>query len=463
MLFKDALNNVSGFRVMLDWVNIRSAAGRRALYNLPFITDAAELEAEYDLLEKVMFSIWPDTMVDVYNIPDFDLSMVRDIQGTLNHLADNHVLGDIELFEVKDFVFAAMNTSEEMVKRGLRIFRMPDILPVMELLDPERQGVPQFYVYDAYSADLAEVRKDMRKETDESLLEGLRSWEIRLEDEVRAQLSEQLRAYHDVLQDSLNKLAKLDVLVGKAEFARLCFMVRPTIRKTSTSYRELSNIDMAFGLGSNHYQSLDVDIKPLATVVVGSNMAGKSVLLKTLEQAQYLAQFGFFVSAWDVSVVLVDEVILCMGDEQDQQRGLSSFAAEMFNIDKIIQAVKAGKKVLALIDEPARTTNPTEGRAIVNALVDFLSRNKVLSVVTTHYDGITARCRRLRVRGFNEEQMLHKLKEGAISANNINLGMDYSLVEDVDGEVPQEALRIAELLGIDPVLVDKAKVYLKKG
>ena len=40
------------------------------------------------------------------------------------------------------------------------------------------------------------------------------------------------------------------------------------------------------------------------------------------------------------------------------------------------------------------------------------------------------------------------MKEG-LTINNINMYIDYSLTEIYDDDVPQEALRIAELLGVD--------------
>jgi hypothetical protein len=40
--------------------------------------------------------------------------------------------------------------------------------------------------------------------------------------------------------------------------------------------------------------------------------------------------------------------------------------------------------------------------------------------------------------------------------------MDYSLVEDSVEQVPMEALRIAKILGVDRVLLEKAEKYLKK-
>ncbi len=68
------------------------------------------------------------------------------------------------------------------------------------------------------------------------------------------------------------------------------------------------------------------------------------------------------------------------------EKGLSSFAAEMRNIDAIVKASRKEKRFLALVDEPARTTNPTEGTALVSALVKLLQDKEMSLVIVTHYN-----------------------------------------------------------------------------
>lgn len=463
MLFKEALSQVEGFRYMTEWIMIRSEAGRRVLYETPFMTDPDQLEAEYQRIEQVMGAIWPDYEMDPAGMQYFEMDRLKDIQGTLKSLGNGNILGDIELFEIKEFALLAQEVKQLMVQSGLSVFKIADLTPVIEVLDPDHSRIPHFYIYDTYSSDLAEVRADMKCEKDPAVLDGLRAWEMKLEDEIRERLTEQLKVHIEELADTLDKLAHLDILVAKVEFARMNFLTRPKIRKNKIVYDNLLNIELWHEdvlENKNKYQPIDVSVESRATLVTGANMAGKSVLLKSLQIAQYLAQFGFFIPAAG-DIVLVDEVMVSMGDGQDQQQGLSSFGAEMMKINRIIRAVKEGKKILALIDEPARTTNPAEGKAIVNALVDFLTRNKVLSVVTTHYDGITARCRRLRVCGLVENNIQDK-EGAALTIGDIRQYMDYSLIEDTEDEVPHEALRVAELLGMDTELIAKARKYLKK-
>jgi dsDNA-specific endonuclease/ATPase MutS2 len=113
----------------------------------------------------------------------------------------------------------------------------------------------------------------------------------------------------------------------------------------------------------------------------------------------------------------------------------------MKNIDTVIKTSKQDKKILALIDEPARTTNPTEGTALVSSLVKLLQDRAMSLVIVTHYNIKTYNNKCLRVKGL------------------IDGKMNYELVETHEGEVPHEALNIAETLGIDSQWIEMAKEF----
>ena len=169
-------------------------------------------------------------------------------------------------------------------------------------------------------------------------------------------------------------------------------------------------------------------------------MGGKSVVLKSLALNQLLTQYGFGVAAKECTINPVEDVALCIGDEQSIVKGVSSFAGEILAIDAVIKKIKAGKRILALIDEPARTTNPVEGTALVEGLLQIIEHANGGFVLTTHYNIENKKVKRYRVKG---------LRDGK---------MDYTLEETHCGDVPHEAIAIAENLGIDPQWI----AYTKK-
>ena len=96
-----------------------------------------------------------------------------------------------------------------------------------------------------------------------------------------------------------------------------------------------------------------------------------------------------------------------------------------------------------MIDEPARSTNPIEGTALVEALVDILGQREVALLLTTHYNIPSSHCTRLRVRGMEDGRM------------------NYRLCPAPEGDVPHEALNVAESLNISPEWTGKAKKLLE--
>jgi dsDNA-specific endonuclease/ATPase MutS2 len=113
-----------------------------------------------------------------------------------------------------------------------------------------------------------------------------------------------------------------------------------------------------------------------------------------------------------------------------------------------VESVEKGGRVLLLVDEPARTTNPVEGTALVAALLERLSDKPNLALVmTTHYTVEHAgQC--WRVQGLLPGTKGRK--------------MDYRLVRTASHEVPHEALNIARELGIDARWIDLADTIMKR-
>ena len=91
----------------------------------------------------------------------------------------------------------------------------------------------------------------------------------------------------------------------------------------------------------------------------------------------------------------------------------------------------------------------------MQAIASIMGQRGSITMITTHYSQLGVACRRLRVRGFVES-----LSDIPLTPESINRFIDYSLVTDTSDEVPQEALRIAELLECYPGLIQQARQFL---
>lgn len=473
MLLRDKLQSDPGFQYIIDALNLISAAGRRALLDFPFLISPEDVNAELDNLETVIDVISVTDNLHTVSEIKHHLMCLHDSQGTVANLSQHSVINEVELFEVKNIAYTAAAVSRSAEPLGLKeIFSLPDLSDVFSLLDPDNTGLPHFYIYDSYHPDLPDIRKRLKQlqsRTDDpeaaTLYADLFAQHNDIQHSVEAKLSQQLWASADRLALAVKRLAYIDLLFAKAGLASAWNFTRPQIAPAKQPSEEPQAITQYKGLfnprllhrNQEHrlrYQPIDITVQPGLCLITGANMAGKTVLLKTLGIAQLLTQFGMYVPAESATVSLVDDVIFCIGDEQNEMNGLSSFASEIIKISEVVQ-LSASQRLLILIDEPARTTNPVEGKAIVQALSDILISRDSFSLVTTHYSQLGVPCRRLRIAGFRED-----LANATLSPENINLFMDYSLVEDNSDTVPQEALRIATLLQCDADLVQKAIAYL---
>lgn len=443
MTFKSALDIDCGLRYMYDSLDIMSPCGRKMLLQSEMMTTKRELDFHYRRLNEIYDK-------DCTKIAH-KLMCIKDIHNTLSRLATGAVLDDIELFEVKYLALVSGEVLQLLQEQKIIAVGLPELGTVVEILDPDKLNIPSFYVYDSYSDELREVRKQMKSlqgngdelpDDKRAELAVLLQKNADLELEIRGELSGKLKEFADDLFLALRNLSILDILIAKAAQMKkmgLCFPV--VVEDGETFYNGMFNpaVKELLAAQGREYTPVDIEFERLPVTIIGANMGGKSVVLKCLALNQLLAQYGFGVAAHDCCVSLVEEVALCIGDEQSIVKGVSSFAGEMLAIDSVIKKMREGKQLLALIDEPARTTNPVEGTALVEGLLEVVESVKGGFVLTTHYNILNDKVKRYRVKG---------LRDGV---------MDYRLEIAHSGDVPHEAVAIAESLGIDPKWIECTK------
>ncbi len=446
MTFKSVLDIDCGIRFMYDTLELNSSCARKMLLESEMMHDKREIDFYYSKLNEL------------YN-KDFKaisnkLMCLKDIETTIKRVGAGVVLDDIELFEIKYLAMTSQDVRALLQQQHISAVNLPDLAEVISILDPDSLNIPSFYVYDSYSEELAQIRRQMKQiagygqevegEAKSQLLE-LQRQNDELEAEIRSELSGRLKEYARKLEHCLKNMALLDILIAKVVQMKqfgLCF---PSVAEgCETWYRNMFNpmVKRSLEEAGKEFHAVDITFSTLPVTIIGANMGGKTVVLKTLALNQLLTQFGFGVAAQNACVNIVDKITFCIGDDQNTQKGLSSFAAEMLSINEVVKSIRGGENILALVDEPARTTNPVEGTALVEGLLELIPYNKGGFLLTTHYNIKNEQVKRYRVKGL---------------CNGV---MDYTLVEAESGDVPHEAVAIAEGLGIDKQWIELTKKHL---
>ncbi|MBQ2149399.1 MAG: hypothetical protein II435_05560 [Bacteroidales bacterium] len=434
MKFREIVESPCGIRYLFDELRLQSGYARKVLLDREMMTDAAQIDAAYASLRAYIDLVKNDRR----RVEDirFRLQGLREITGTLSSLAGGAMLDEIELFEIKHLAMLA-----ETLEVG------KDMERVVDILDPDGLGIGTFYLYDSYSVELRQLRAAVELDPDD---ESLREQLLNEEDRLKKAISDKLHPYAAELSRTLQALADLDISIALALLYQDEGLSLP-VSGAATEIRGMFHPEVRAILRSKgrEYQPVDFDFaKGIPATVIGANMGGKTVAMKTVCMLQYLYQFGFPLPAAEVVMTPFDDIRFCIGDEQSERAGLSSFAAEMQRIDRAIAAVDAGGRVLVLVDEPARTTNPVEGTALVAALLERLGQEPNLALIlTTHYTVEHAgQC--WRVRG--------------LVPGSKGRSMDYRLVKTTSHEVPHEALHIARELGIDARWIDLADTIINR-
>ncbi|MBQ6310785.1 MAG: hypothetical protein IJK74_04460 [Bacteroidales bacterium] len=464
MLLKECLDIPCGLRFMVDELQLQSSYGRSRLLQSPFMTSRVEIQKAFTLLGDCYRTLYVEgggAASSALASLKHRLMCLRDISGTLDRLSRDVVLDDVDLFEIKYLALLAGNVAREAATLNLDGVHIPDLEAVVRILDPDGMKIESFYVYDMYSKELGRIRADIRKLQGLSpdlklssprLLELLEKERL-LERDIRENLSHMLKNHLSEIKEGMDALGDLDVLLAKALQMKMMGLCIPKISDDSrTSYAGLFHpyvvhkyeTQAAIGGKKKVFIPVDLQFGLESVTIIGANMGGKTVVLKMTALNQLLFQFGFGVAAASATIDIKEDIRVCIGDDQDLASGLSSFAGEVKAIDNVLKGMVTGSRMLALIDEPARTTNPIEGTALVTALLNILKNKKISVLMTTHYNVPGDFFRRLKVRGLVDGQM------------------DYTLEETSEGEIPHEAINVARSLDIDAKWLDEAEKILNE-
>lgn len=456
MTLQNKIKEVPGLAYVVESMELMSAAGRRRMLEQPLLTSLELLRQEQETVAILRQRIESTAYSQPLVVLRHQLMQLHDLRTTLSSLQSHFMLDEVELFEIKNLAFLCHHSRKALAEMHLdTLLVIPDLTEVFQLLDPDNTGIPNFYIYDSYDNRLAPLRRQM-KQADDKLMGELLAEQNEIQQEVIVRLCDQLHAHADRLTQALDEMAYIDFSLARATLAQQWGLHQPDNTSAQPLLQGLFNPRLkqhneSLGL---RYQPIDIELTQGVTLVTGANMAGKTVLLKSIGVAQLMYQFGFAVPATVAQLEPVDDVVFCIGDEQNEMNGLSSYAAEITRISDVMLRSES-ERLLILIDEPARTTNPVEGKALVQAIATIMGQRDSITMITTHYSQLGVNCRRLRVRGFVES-----LSDMPITAQTINRFIDYSLILDNSDEVPHEALRIAELLNCHPELIRQAKQFL---
>ncbi len=227
----------------------------------------------------------------------------------------------------------------------------------------------------------------------------------------------------------LNDAGVLDVRQGRNPVLLLHF--QRLAEQEGGPPRKVVPLDLALG---EDYRTL---------VITGPNAGGKTVAMKTVGLLTLMLAYGLPVPVDPLSSMSrFERLFVDIGDEQSIEEDLSTFSSHVANLRRMLR--EADARSLVLIDEAGTGTDPEEGGALAQAVLERLTEAGARTVATTHHGT-------LKVFAHQTDGV----ENGSMEFDRETLSPTYRFQARVPGS--SYAFEIARRIGLDAGVLRRAR------
>ncbi|GHF46247.1 DNA mismatch repair protein MutS2 [Deinococcus metalli] len=240
---------------------------------------------------------------------------------------------------------------------------------------------------------------------------------------------------------TLATVGELDLIASKARLSRDWRLNRPEPSPAGVYDLREARHPLIENPVANDIQLGDTKL----LLITGPNMGGKTATLKTLGLAVLMSQCGLYVPAAAAKLPVVRDVLVDIGDEQSIEASLSTFASHLKHLRYVLR--HASPDTLVLVDELGSGTDPNEGAALSQAIIETLLAQDARGIVTSHLSPLKLFA--LETPG---------LKNASMGFDVETLSPTYALLVGQPGR--SYALAIAQRMGLPGGVLERAEGLL---
>ncbi|KAF4335149.1 DNA mismatch repair MSH3 [Fusarium beomiforme] len=264
-----------------------------------------------------------------------------------------------------------------------------------------------------------------------------------------------ISADYQPLRDAVSALATLDCILSLSKVAAMPGYSRPSFLPSSAD----PTISITNGRHAIAEHTLDggyipfsttlAHPSPLAHLITGPNMGGKSSFVRALALIVLLSQVGSYVPADALSLTLCDAIHTRTGARDNLFAGESTFMVEVSETARILRS--AGPRSLVILDELGRGTSTHDGAAIAQAVLQHVvTETRCLTLFITHYQNLARVAEGLH--GVKNVHMKFKAEKGEDGEEHVTF-----LYEVGEGVAHRSyGLNVARLARIPKKVIDVA-------
>lgn len=261
-------------------------------------------------------------------------------------------------------------------------------------------------------------------------------------------LTDHVRAVLPEIDALVDGIGALDLIFSRARLAERMAATEPEINGGKTvALREARHpllLAQSWRIPDRPVVPIDLHLdgdRPLL-VVTGPNAGGKTVALKTLGLLALMAQAGCHLPVKEGSrLPAFSKLFAVVGDDQSVAENLSTFSAFVRQVSEILDGVD--ERSLVLLDELGAGTDPEEGAALAQAILEELQARGALVMATTHLEPLKA---------FASSHP--GARNASVEFDENRLAPTFRLLYDRPGQ--SYALTIAARLGLPTSLINRA-------
>jgi len=155
----------TGFDYVVHSINVLTPFGKKRIKEVKAFEPGNEegLLQELDRLESTLNSVTKEPQKIEILLETF--MEMKDNSFTIER-SENSVLSVVELFEIKTMLLQMKSIGELLKSMSEKVppeFHPEDVTEVLDILDPNRERINTFYLYDDFSEKLASLRTEKRK------------------------------------------------------------------------------------------------------------------------------------------------------------------------------------------------------------------------------------------------------------------------------------------------------------